>query len=62
MGVVEELVVGDLRIKGMWCVPKYSSPTSARCSSATIERLARICVSPDRGVSPLVLLERVCYS
>jgi DNA-binding transcriptional MocR family regulator len=42
MNVVEELVAGDPRIKGMWCVPKYSNPTGACYSSANIERLARM--------------------
>ncbi|MDX6343226.1 MAG: hypothetical protein QOH87_3364 [Trebonia sp.] len=42
MDVVEELAAGDPRVKGMWCVPKYSNPTGACYSSATIERLARM--------------------
>lgn len=42
MDSVEKLVAADPRVKGMWCVPKYSNPTGAVYSNDTIERLARM--------------------
>ena len=48
MDVVERLVGEHDYIKGMWVVPKYSNPSGAVYSSATIQRLARMkTAAPD---------------
>ena len=49
MDVVEGMIEDDPRIRGMWCVPRYSNPSGENYDDATVERIAKMLerASPD---------------
>ncbi len=45
--LVEELVVADPAVKGMWCVPVYANPTGAVYSWEVVRRLVQMKTAAD---------------